>query len=42
VVRRIRPYAVDVSSGIEAEWGKKSLDKMRAFANAVRLADQSK
>jgi len=31
VVRRLRPYAVDVSSGIEAEFGKKSAEKMAAF-----------
>ncbi|MBC7785151.1 MAG: phosphoribosylanthranilate isomerase [Burkholderiales bacterium] len=31
VVRLLHPYAVDVSSGIEAEYGKKSADKMRAF-----------
>ncbi|GIW76586.1 MAG: N-(5'-phosphoribosyl)anthranilate isomerase [Phycisphaerae bacterium] len=31
VVRRIRPYGVDVSSGIETEFGKKSPEKMRDF-----------
>lgn len=36
----VRPYAVDVSSGIEEEKGKKDLKKMREFiqrAKAVRL-----
>ena len=41
VVRRIRPYAVDVSSGIEESKGKKSVEKMRRFVNAVREADAS-
>ena len=37
-VRRLRPYAVDVSSGIETE-GKKDPDKMAAFVAAVRKED---
>ena len=37
-VRRLRPYAVDVSSGIETE-GKKDPVKMAAFVNAVRKED---
>jgi phosphoribosylanthranilate isomerase len=39
VVRRLRPFAVDVSSGIESFLGHKSQEKMAAFATAVRQAD---
>lgn len=41
VVREIRPWAVDVSSGVEAEFGKKSREKMAKFAREVRLADEA-
>ena len=34
-VKKLRPYAVDVSSGIETE-GYKDINKMRAFVRAVR------
>lgn len=39
-ITTIRPYAVDVSSGVEARPGIKDHDKMRAFVAAVRRADQ--
>ena len=38
-VRRIRPHAVDVSSGIEAGKGVKDASLMHAFVQAVRAGD---
>jgi phosphoribosylanthranilate isomerase len=38
-VMRVRPYAVDVSSGIELGKGIKDSAKIHAFIHAVRLAD---
>ncbi|HLJ55125.1 MAG TPA: phosphoribosylanthranilate isomerase [Chthonomonadaceae bacterium] len=38
-IRRVRPYAVDVSTGVEAEPGRKDHAKLRAFVQAVRRAD---
>jgi phosphoribosylanthranilate isomerase len=39
-VRTVRPYAVDVSSGVEEAPGIKSAARMGEFIDAVRRADQ--
>ena len=41
VIRDLRPFAVDVSSGIEQARGIKSVQRMTALAAAVRVADAS-
>ena len=38
-IRTVRPYAVDVASGVEASPGIKDTEKMCAFVRAVRQAD---
>jgi phosphoribosylanthranilate isomerase len=41
VVSSVRPYAVDVSSGVEAAPGRKDHDKVARFIAAVRAADRA-
>ena len=40
-IHRVRPWAVDVSSGVEVSKGIKSADLMNQFCEAVRTADRS-
>lgn len=38
-IRRVRPYAVDVSGGVESAKGVKDAEKIEAFMRGVRRAD---
>ena len=40
-IERVQPMAIDVCSGVEAEPGRKDLDKLRSFMAAVGRANDS-
>jgi phosphoribosylanthranilate isomerase len=37
-IRQVRPYCIDVCSGVEATPGRKDAAKLKAFMNEVRNA----
>ncbi len=41
-IRQVRPFGVDVNSGVERAPGMKDVEKLHAFMEQVRLADQDR
>ena len=41
IIEELRPYAVDVSSGIESSPGRKNIELMEEFMQEVRMAEHS-
>jgi phosphoribosylanthranilate isomerase len=39
-IRQVKPFAVDVNSGVEYQAGRKDADKLKCFAYEVRKADE--
>jgi phosphoribosylanthranilate isomerase len=39
-IRQVKPFAVDVNSGVEYQPGRKDADKLKSFAYEVRKADE--
>jgi phosphoribosylanthranilate isomerase len=39
-IRQVKPFAVDVNSGVEYQPGRKDTDKLKSFVHAVRKADE--
>jgi phosphoribosylanthranilate isomerase len=39
-IRQVKPFAVDVNSGVEYQPGRKDTDKLKNFADEVRKADE--
>ena len=40
-IRQVKPFAVDVNSGVEYQPGRKDADKLKIFVDEVRKADES-